>query len=65
MTAEHLKKAFTDFIPPANTIEREMQILCAVLECTSRELLPEKYRDLDRGAVQARVNEIKRTLRLA
>jgi hypothetical protein len=36
-----------------------------VLECTSRELLPAKYRDLDRGAVQARVNEIKRTLRLA
>jgi SpoVK/Ycf46/Vps4 family AAA+-type ATPase len=65
ITAEHLKKAFADFIPPANTIEREMQILCAVLECTSRELLPAKYRDLDRGAVQARVNEIKRTLRLA
>ncbi len=62
--AEHLRQAFADFIPPANTIEREMQILCAVLECTSRELLPEKYRDLDRGAVQARVNEIKRTLRL-
>lgn len=65
VTAEHLRQAFSDFIPPANTLEREMQILCAVLECTSRELLPEKYRDLDRAAVQARVNEIKRTLRLA
>jgi SpoVK/Ycf46/Vps4 family AAA+-type ATPase len=63
--AEHLRQAFRDFIPPANTIEREMQILCAVLECTSRELLPKKYRDLDRAAMQARVNEIKRTLRLA
>lgn len=62
--AEHLRQAFADFIPPANTIEREMQILCAVLECTSRELLPEKYRELDRGAAQARINEIKRTLRL-
>jgi SpoVK/Ycf46/Vps4 family AAA+-type ATPase len=62
--AEHLRQAFRDFIPPANTVEREMQILCAVLECTSRELLPEKYRDLDRAAVQARVNEIKRGLRL-
>ncbi len=60
VTAEHLKKAFADFIPPANTLEREMQILCAVLECTSRELLPEQYRDLDRGEVQARINEIKR-----
>jgi SpoVK/Ycf46/Vps4 family AAA+-type ATPase len=64
VTAEHLKKAFTDFIPPANSLEREMQILFAVLECTSRELLPEKFRDLDRAAVQARAQEIKRTLRL-
>jgi ATP-dependent 26S proteasome regulatory subunit len=62
--AEHLQKAFADFIPPANSREREMQILCAVLESTSRELLPERYRTLDRGEVQARVNEIKRELRL-
>jgi SpoVK/Ycf46/Vps4 family AAA+-type ATPase len=61
---EHLQKAFSDFIPPANSREREMQILCAVLESTSRELLPERFRTLDRGAVQARVNEIKRELRL-
>ena len=63
--AEHLQKAFSDFIPPANSREREMQILVAVLESTSRELLPERYRTLDRGEVQARVNEIKRELRLA
>jgi SpoVK/Ycf46/Vps4 family AAA+-type ATPase len=62
--AEHLQKAFTDFIPPANSREREMQILVAVLESTSRELLPERFRTLDRGEVQARVNEIKRDLRL-
>ncbi len=63
--AEHLKKAFEDFIPSANSREREMQILCAVLESTSRELLPERYRDLDRGDIQARVAEIKRELRLS
>lgn len=61
---EHLQKAFADFIPPANSMEREMQTLCAVLESTSRELLPEKFRDLDRAGVQARVQEIKRGLRL-
>ncbi|HYQ82799.1 MAG TPA: AAA family ATPase, partial [Rubrobacter sp.] len=61
---EHLKKAFADFIPPANSREREMQILCAVLESTSRELLPERYRNLDRGDVMARIAEIKRELRL-
>ena len=62
--AEHLQKAFTDFIPPANSREREMQILCAVLECTSRELLPERFRTIDRGEVQARISELKRDLRL-
>src|SRR3954453_11500209 len=62
--AEHLQKAFSDFIPPANSREREMQILVAVLESTSRELLPERFRTLDRGEIQARVNEIKRDLRL-
>ncbi len=63
--AEHLQKAFADFIPTTNSREREMQILAAVLESTSRELLPEKFRDLDRGAIQARISEIKRELRLA
>jgi SpoVK/Ycf46/Vps4 family AAA+-type ATPase len=61
---EHIQKAFADFIPPANTIEREMQTLCAVLESTSRELVPPRWRDMDRAAVQARVNEIKRELRI-
>jgi SpoVK/Ycf46/Vps4 family AAA+-type ATPase len=61
---EHLQKAFTDFIPPANSLEREMQTLCAVLESTSRELLPERYRVMDRAAVQARISEIKMALRI-
>lgn len=65
VTTEHLKKAFEDFIPTTNSREREMQVLCAVLECTSRELLPERYRTLDRGEIQARIREIKFELRLA
>ncbi|HEU4524866.1 MAG TPA: ATP-binding protein, partial [Gemmatimonadales bacterium] len=63
--ADHLKKAFADFIPATNSRERELQTLAAILECTSRELLPKKFRDLDRGALQARIAEIKRELRLA
>lgn len=61
---EHLQKAFADFIPPANSREREMQILCAVLESTSRELLPARYRDMDRGEIQARISAIKMELRI-
>ena len=61
---EHMERAFADFIPPANSREREMQILCAVLESTSRELLPARFRDMDRGDIQARVSEIKAELRI-
>jgi SpoVK/Ycf46/Vps4 family AAA+-type ATPase len=61
---EHMERAFADFIPPANSREREMQILCAVLESTSRELLPARFRDMDRGDIQARVSEIKSELRI-
>ena len=37
--------AFEDFIPATSPLERELQILVAVQECTSREVLPERYRD--------------------
>ena len=42
---EDLKAALEDFIPPSYPTEIELQNLVAVLECTSRKLLPEKYRD--------------------
>jgi ATP-dependent 26S proteasome regulatory subunit len=64
VTAAHLGLAFADFIPPANGLERELQTLVSVLESTSRELLPPRFRDLDRDAIQARVAEIKLALRL-
>ena len=64
VTVEHLQRAFNDFIPPANGLEREMQTLCAVLESTSRELLPERYRAVDRAGIQARISEIKLALRI-
>src|ERR1700674_4130977 len=62
--ADHLRRAFADFIPPVNSLERELQVLYAVLESTSRELLPAAYRNLDRGAIQARVHEIRMDLRM-
>jgi len=65
VTAEHFQKAMADFIPPANSLEREMQILYAVLESTSRELLPAAFRNLDRAAIQAKVHDIRVELRLA
>ncbi|MEO8359880.1 MAG: AAA family ATPase [Vicinamibacteria bacterium] len=64
VSAAHLAKVFADFIPPTNSREREMQILCAVLESTSRDLLPQKYKDMDRGDIQSRIEQIKTELRI-
>ena len=48
-----------DFIPADVARQREYQELLAVLECTSRELLPERYANLSREEVQSRINEIR------
>ncbi len=55
---EDLKAALEDFIPPSYPTEIEMQNLVAVLECTSKSLLPQKYRDMDRGEVIRRASEL-------
>ena len=50
--------ALKDFIQPSYPTEIEMQSLAAVLECTSRELLPPKYREMDRAEVARRAREL-------
>ncbi len=55
---DDLKAAIEDFIPPSYPTEIELQNLVAVLECTSKSLLPEHYRDLDRGELIRRTNEL-------
>jgi SpoVK/Ycf46/Vps4 family AAA+-type ATPase len=55
---EDLKYALDDFIPPSYPTEIEMQNLAAVLECTSRSLLPAKYREMDRAEVVRRAKEL-------
>jgi hypothetical protein len=52
---EDLKAAITDFIPPSYPTEIELQNLVAVLECTSKSLLPDHYREMDRGEILRRV----------
>jgi SpoVK/Ycf46/Vps4 family AAA+-type ATPase len=48
-----------DFIPPSYPLEVELQNLVAVQECTSRDLLPEVFKSLERDFVTRRVKEIK------
>ncbi|HVS30875.1 MAG TPA: AAA family ATPase [Thermoanaerobaculia bacterium] len=62
VSLETLRHAFADFIPATSPLERELQILVAVQECTSREVLPESYRSMERSTVQERINELRRLL---
>jgi SpoVK/Ycf46/Vps4 family AAA+-type ATPase len=48
-----------DFVPPSYPLEIELQNLVAVQECTSRELLPEAFRKLERDEVTRRIRELK------
>jgi hypothetical protein len=41
----HLQAAIDEFIPSAEGLEKEMQELAAVLECTERNFLPARWRD--------------------
>jgi AAA+ superfamily predicted ATPase len=62
VSVEALRHVFADFIPATSHLERELQILAAVQECTSREVLPEMYRTMDRSEVFRRLNELKALL---
>jgi AAA+ superfamily predicted ATPase len=55
---EDLKAALEDFIPPYYPTEIDLQNLVAVLECTSKSLLPKQYRDIERSELIRRTNEL-------
>ncbi|ADO74114.1 ATP-binding protein [Stigmatella aurantiaca] len=62
VTEEDLKAVMADFVPPSYPMEIELQNLVAVQECTSRELLPEPFRSLERDSITRRVRELKMLL---
>ena len=56
--AQDLEAALEDFIPPYYPTEIDLQNLVAVLECTSKSLLPKQYRDLERSELIRKTNEL-------
>ena len=68
ITRDDLEKAMTDFVPSAQGLEKEMQELAAVLECTQLSFLPSKWRDIvsqpdGRSKLQERVVAIRQILK--
>jgi AAA+ superfamily predicted ATPase len=62
---EDLKAALEDFIPPYYPTEIDLQNIVAVLECTSKSLLPKQYRDMERSELIRRANELHALSRAA
>jgi len=67
ITAEALAQALSGFMPSTQSLERELQELAAIIECTDAEFLPQAKRDkLDklggRERAQERATAIKQIL---
>ena len=62
VTAEDMEETIADFVPPSYPHEIELQNLVAVLECTSREMVPDRYRNLDRQKIINTIKELKTLL---
>ncbi|WP_234567261.1 ATP-binding protein [Rhodohalobacter sp. 614A] len=62
-TPQILDDVFDDFLPPTYPEEVELQTLTAVSECTSKALLPERFRKLNRDKILSRIQELKKTIR--
>ena len=64
ITADDLKSALDDFMPSAQGLEKEMQEIAAVLECTEKRFLPDRWKDQvsqpgGRARLQERLAAIK------
>ena len=60
VTPEIIKAALDDFLPPTYPIEIELMNYAAVLECTSKALLPERFKSMSRQEVVEKVQQFKR-----
>jgi SpoVK/Ycf46/Vps4 family AAA+-type ATPase len=59
VTQEDMEETIRDFIPPTYLYEIELQNLVAVLECTSRQMIPERLQNLDRAKVVHDIKQLK------
>jgi SpoVK/Ycf46/Vps4 family AAA+-type ATPase len=65
--ADDLRGALDDFMPSAQGLEKEMQEIAAVLECTERRFLPEHWREVvgkpgGRARLQERLAAIREVI---
>ncbi|OHD75070.1 MAG: AAA family ATPase [Spirochaetes bacterium RBG_13_68_11] len=62
VTKTDLEQTIQDFMPPAYPHEIELQNLVAVLECTSREMVPKRFREIQRERLVMDIRQLKELL---
>ncbi|MDR0399573.1 MAG: AAA family ATPase, partial [Treponema sp.] len=62
ISREDMEEVMGDFIPAAYPHEIELQNLVAVLECTSKEMIPRRFRNLERTKLVNTILELKTLL---
>ncbi|MEA1910745.1 MAG: AAA family ATPase [Spirochaetota bacterium] len=62
VTRQDLEETMRDFVPPSYPHEIELQNLVAVLECTSRQMIPKKFQNLDRKKLVSQIRDLKMLL---
>ncbi len=62
VTREDMEEVMGDFVPPAYPYEIEYQNLVAVLECTSKEMVPRRFQSMDRTKLVKDIRELKSLL---
>jgi len=58
-----LEAAVNSFIDPLDAELLRLQELAAILSCSDKRYLPERFREVDRGALAAEFAELKRRFR--
>jgi ATP-dependent 26S proteasome regulatory subunit len=59
VSREDMEDVMGDFIPAAYPHEIELQNLVAVLECTSKEMIPRRFQNLERTKLVNTIQELK------
>ena len=64
VTKEVLDRVLDDFMPPTYPEEIELQTLTAVVECTSKALLPDRFKNISREKLLKQVEKLKANVRV-
>jgi len=59
ITKKDLEETIKDFVPPTYPHEIELQNLVAVLECTSREMVPKRLQNIHQNKLVSEIKKLK------